>query len=116
MSEADHAASGAADLAALPCDVGGIDELELRDAFHPDLQCHPKFESGEVRPGTAVDAGTECHMTIVLAIEEHLIGALEHAGSRFAAGNAINIRSPACIGHPSNSVSCATIRAIVTGA
>ena len=58
----------------------GIGELELGNAFQPGLQRDPQLEAGQVRTGAAVDAGAERDVAVVLAVEDHVVGVLEHVG------------------------------------
>ena len=72
--------AGAADLAARPAHGVGVGELEHREALEPHLEGDPQLHAGQVRAGAAVDAEAERGVAVDLAVDDHLVGPLEHLG------------------------------------
>src|SRR3954467_11308074 len=69
-----------ADLAGGPGGRGPVGQGELRESLHPDLEGDPELHPGQVRPDAAVDAQPERGVLVHLAVDEHLVGAVDVAG------------------------------------
>ena len=68
-----------------------------------------QLPAGQVRTEAAVRTGAEGDVAVGLAVEDHLVGVGEPAGSRFADESGRNTMSPVFIGQPWNSTSCSDL-------
>ena len=76
----DRQLAGAADLADAPAHGVRVGELEVREALQELVDGDGQLEPGQVRAQAAVDAETERGVAVLQAVDDDLVGALEHLG------------------------------------
>src|SRR4051794_6163569 len=77
-SEGERQGAWSVDLAGGPRDRLRVRERERRDPVQEALERGAQFHPGQVRAQAAVDADAEGNVPVALAVEQHLIGAVEH--------------------------------------